>query len=135
MGSRGWRGGGYQFPTRLHKALGGFGERKAKQRNPRGENDVESGRDQRLMLAINLAQSTLGPVALDGIAHGGTGGNHTYPRIGRRAGRTRAPSEKKDAAVDAAPLFSDSAEVGVAPQALTGGQSHGWARGVGHAGI
>ena len=65
---------------------------------------------------------------MNGVAHRRPGGNHTYARIGRRAGGSDAPSKEKDAAINAAALFANSAEIGIAPQALTGGQAHGWAQ-------
>jgi len=117
----------------LDKTPGRFGEFKPEQSSARSEHQIEAGRHERLILAINFAQAALGPVALHGIAHRSARSNDTHAGIGRGTGRPNAPSQKKDAAINAATLFSDSAEIGVAPQALTGGQSHGWARGVRHA--
>ena len=123
-----------QLLAGMSETLGGLGKLQAKQRTAGGEHQVKAGRYGRLMAAIDFAQATLGAVAMHGIAHGSPRSNHAHTGIGRRVGGPNAPSEKEDATVNAAALLSDSAEVGVAPQALTGGQSHGWARGVRHAG-
>jgi len=133
MGRRGRRSNRNQFLAGLDETFCGFGELQTKERDPRREHEIEPRGNQRLVLAINFAQAPFGAVAMHGIAHRRPRGNHTHARISRRTRRSNPPSEKKDAAIDAAALLSDSAEVGVAPQALTGGQSHVWARGVRHA--
>lgn len=65
---------------------------------------------------------------MDGIAHGSTRGDHTHARIGRQAGRPDPPSEQKNSAINPSTLLANGAKIGIAPQALTGGQAHGWAR-------
>ena len=81
-----------------------------------------------MVLAIDLAEAALGAIAVDGVAHSGARCNHTHTWISGRTGRPDTPSEEKDPAIDAATLLANSAEIGVAPQALTGGQAHGWAQ-------
>ena len=110
----------------MRKAQRGFGELEAEQRGAGGEHQIEAGRYQRLVPPVNFAQPALGAIAMDGVAHGGPRGHHAHAGVvGGRAGRPDAPREEKDPAIDAAALLTHSAEVGIAPQALTGGQAHG----------
>jgi len=122
-----------QFLARLDKAPGGFGVFEPEQGTAGGENEIDPGRNERLMLAVDFAQPAFGAVAMHGIAHGGAGGDDTHAGIGRRAGGPDAPSQQKNTAIDPATLLANGAEIGVAPQALTGGQAQGWARCSGHA--
>src|SRR6478609_4012112 len=114
-----------QFFAGLDKARGDLGEREAQQRAPGGEDEIQAGRDQFLVPAVDLAQAALGAVAVDGVADRGAGGDHTHAgRAGRFRGGTGAPRKQEGAAVHAAALFADRAEFNHAPQALAGAQMH-----------
>jgi len=112
----------------LGEALRGFGKCQTQKRDSRGQHEIKSGGNEGLVLAINFAEATLRAVAVDGVADGGARGDHAHAGVSGRTGRPDTPSEEKDAAIDAAALLANSAEIGVAPQALTGGQAQGGAR-------
>lgn len=133
MGRRGRRRRGRgQFLAGLNEALRGFGKLKPEQRAAGREDKIEAHGHQRLMLPVDFAQATFGAIAMDRVAHGSARGDNTHARVVRHTGGPHTPSKEKDPAINAAALLANGAEIGIAPQALTGGQAHGWARCGGH---
>jgi hypothetical protein len=67
----------------LPEALADFGEVDAVEGGAGDHYEVEAGWDERLVGAKDLAHTAFGAVALDGVAHGGAGGDHPDTRTGR----------------------------------------------------
>ena len=89
------------------------------------EHEVESGRHEGLVFAVDFAETALGAVAVDGIADGGPGGDHAHAGGGGGGlGGTPPPGQEEGAAIEAAALLANGAEIVVAPQALPGAQVH-----------
>jgi hypothetical protein len=77
------------------------------------------------MFAVDFAEAALGAVAVDGVADGGTGGDHAHAGGGGGGfGGTRPPRQEEGAAIEAAALLANGAEIVVAPQALPSPQVH-----------
>jgi hypothetical protein len=102
-----------------------LGELQAEQGAAGGEHKVKAGGHKGLVAAIDFTEAALGAVAVDGITDRGAGGDHADAgRSGRRFDGTDPPSQEKGAAVYTATLLTNGAEVIVAPQALTGAETH-----------
>jgi hypothetical protein len=109
----------------MDEALGGFGEINAEECAAGRENKINARRHEMLVPAVKLAEAAFGPGAMHRVAHGSPGGDHPHTGgSGWFAKRADAPRELKDPAVDAAALFTDGAEIAIAPQALPGAETH-----------
>lgn len=117
------RGGGrHQLAAGGGEAGLHLGKFKPQQGGAGGQHEVEAGRHEVLVLAVDFAEAALGPVAVDGVTHGGAGGDD--PDAGRAVGGTDPPCKEEGSAVNAAALLPDSAEISIAPQVLAGAQAH-----------
>ena len=117
-------GGRSQLATGLREPLCHLGELHPQQRGTGGEDEIEAGGHEGLVLAENFAQAALGARAGDGIADRGTGGHHAHAGgSGGGVGWTRAPHEQERAAIGAAAVLAHSAEVAVALHALEGAEA------------
>jgi hypothetical protein len=109
----------------LGKALFDFGKFQSEQCRSGGEHEVEAGRHERLVSAINFPKATLRAIAMDRVSHRSTGGDHANPRRGvQYFGGATPPREKKSSAIDATTLLAHSTELVVAPQTLPGAEVH-----------
>jgi hypothetical protein len=118
-------GGRSQLLTREDESLLHDREFQPEQGGAGGQHKVEAGGHEVLVAAVDFAQAALGAVAMDRITDSGAGSDHADagPR-GRGPGGMDAPSQEEGPAVNAAALFTNGAEVIVAPQALPGAQAH-----------
>ena len=133
MGRGRGRRSGNQLLTRLNKALGGFGKFETEQRAAGRQDQINARRHKRLMLAVNFPQTAFGAITVNGVTHGSARGDDTDARIDRQPGGPDTPREQKNSAINPSTLLANRAKIGIAPQALTGGQAHGRARCGGHA--
>jgi len=102
-----------------------FGKFETQHGGASGQHEIEAGRHKRLVATIDFAETALGPVAMNGIAHRGSGGDHTGSRrTGRGIRRTSPPCHEEGAAIHAASLLTYGAEIVIAPQTLPGAKSH-----------
>ena len=101
-----------------------FGEGRAVEGRAGVQDQIAAGGDKILVAAKELAQAALGAVALDGVADGGSRGDDAETR--RRGGWRIAaePGERECAAVEAAAVFADRAEIDLAAQMLLGAKTH-----------
>ena len=123
----GWRrdGHGREFATRIDESLLHFGKFKAEEGGAGGQHKVEAGGYESLVMAVDFTEAAFGPVAMNGVTHGSTGGDHPYARrSGGRCGGAHPPSQEKGPAVDATALLTNGAEIAVAPEPLHGAQVH-----------
>ena len=98
----------------MDEALGHLGVFHPEDRGARGENEIEARRDEVLVLAVKGAEATFGPVPVYGVAHGSPGGDDPDAGGGGRLpGRSGAPGKHEGAAVHAAALLTDGANVQV----------------------
>jgi hypothetical protein len=81
-----------------------------------------------LVTAEDLAQAALGGIAAHSRPDGGDRGHHTHAHHGRSrdwsGGIATAPPQGEGTAVDAAALFTETAEIVLAPQTLFSAQVH-----------
>ncbi len=97
---------------------------KPEQSGTRRHDQIKSGGNERLVLAINLAQAAFGGGTRDGVADGNTGGNHAHASGSRGGGfRTRTPEQKKRATIGAATVLACRNEIAVALHALRGAEA------------
>ena len=119
------RRGGRQFLTRVDKPLRHLGKFQPEQGAAGSEHKIKARRHEGLVAAVDLPETALGAVAMDGIADGGPGSNHPDAgRNSRRLSGTHPPSQEEGPAIDAAALLSNGAEVVVASQVLPGAEAH-----------
>jgi hypothetical protein len=123
-GMRSRRRDGRDFFAGLEETLFDLCERQAKEGGAGGEHEIAVGRHEMLVAAVEIAETALGAVAVDGVADRGSGGDHADARSGGRLGGALPPSKQKGPAINAAALFPHGAKVVIAPQALPGAQEH-----------
>jgi hypothetical protein len=82
------------------------------------QQQIGARRDQFLMTAKELAQQALGPVAQDGMADGGDGGDDSDPTQRRRGIFPGKAPKRKKATMDTVAVFPHAAEITLAAQVL-----------------
>lgn len=124
MGGRRLGGGRSQLATGLDEPLCHLGKFHPQQRGTGGEDEIEAGGHEGLVLAEDFAQAALGAGAGDGVADRSARGDHAHAGgSGGGVRRTRAPHEQERAAIGAAAVLAHSAEVAVALHALEGAEA------------
>ena len=96
------------------------------------QHEIAAGRDELLLVAENFAEAAFRAIAEHGVAdgsgrgHDADAGNRPRGRGGGRGvGVATAPPHREGAAVDAAALFADGANIALAAQVLLRAETHG----------
>ncbi len=117
--------GGRELLAGLDKPLLHVREFQSQEGGAGGEDEIKAGGHEGLVAAVDFTEAALGAVAVDGVAHGSPGSDHAHAgRSDQGLGGTDPPGQEEGAAVGAATLLTDGAEVVIAAQALPGAQVH-----------